>query len=283
MKVLMCPPTNFDVLVENSANPWMKKVQRPDKSLAMGQWQELKKFYEAWGLEVHLLDPQEGLFDQVFTANLAWGRGRTMVIANLNPEWRKPETVSVAQWLLKNNYERRFLPEHVKFEGQGDVISLGNDYFLYCYGIRNDLAALEALEEILDLQGRIIPLKLVDSRFYHGDVCIRYSKHRRALLYNPSAFDAESLRKLEQLPISVQLMEAPSNLWVQETEQGRNFPMNGCYVGRAETFPWDRTLGEFPEKVREWIEKDGGIVRLHNFDQFGLSGAGHRCCSLFLD
>jgi N-dimethylarginine dimethylaminohydrolase len=282
MKVLMCTPTYFDVQVENhNLNPWMKKSQRPDKALAMNQWEELKEIYEMLGLEVNLLEPQPGLFDQVFTANLAWGRGRTMVLANLSPEWRRPETVCAAQWLLKNDYERRFLPERVRFEGQGDIISLGGGYFFYCYGIRNDLEVVGLLEEILLLRGRIIPLKLVDKRFYHGDVCLRYSGHRNALLFNPAAFDAASLRKIENLPIKK--MEAPPELWVQETERGRNFPLNGCYIGRVETFPWDSARGEFPKKVQRWIEADGGIVRLHNFDQFGLSGAGHRCCTLFLD
>lgn len=284
MEVLMCPPKYFGIQAEDkNVNPWMKKANQPDRNSAMRQWQGLEEFYRTQGLNVRFLEPQPELFDQVFTANLAWGRERKMVLASLNPEWRRKETAYVARWFLENDYELRFLPEGLKFEGQGDVISLDDDYFLYCYGIRNDLAVLESLEEILDLKGRFIPLKLVNPQFYHGDVCIRYSKHRRALLFNPSAFDAESLRKLEHLPVPVQLMEAPPELWVQETPDGRNFPLNGCYVGEVETFPWDVRCSDFPWRTQQWIEDGGGQIWLQNFDQFGLSGAGQRCCSLFLD
>lgn len=282
MRALMCPPVYFDVPVEDvNLNPWMRKNQRPDKLLALSQWTNLKKFYENSGAQVCLLDPKPELFDQVFTANIAWGRGQTMAVANLGPKWRRQESVEAARWFLKNGYARRFLPERLRFEGQGDVISLGGAYFLYCYGIRNDLEVVNFLEEIFGIAGRIIPLKLIKKDFYHGDVCIRYSGYRNAVLFNPSAFDSESLRKIENLP--VEKMEAPKELWVQETQNGRNFPLNGCYIGKAETFPWNARYGEFPVKVKKWIEKGGGRIWTQNFDQFGLSGAGHRCCTLFLD
>lgn len=283
MNVLMCPPKHFDVLVEDKdKNPWMDKRHRPDKERALRQWQELKDLYKNLGVSVHCLRPQNKLFDQVFTANLAWGMGTTIVMANLTPEWRQKETFYAANWLERHYYHTYFLSEKWRFEGQGDVLSLTRlGRFLFCYGIRNNLEVKGELERIFCIQGKIIPLRLVSSDFYHGDVCIRYSKHRNAILYNPSAFDAESLRRIERLP--VKKMEAPKQMWLQETDKGRNFPLNGCYVGNVETFPWDKNFDEFPTKVRDWIEKDGGEVWLQDFDQFGLSGAGHRCCTLFLD
>lgn len=282
MRVLMCPSKYFDVSVEDEKlNPWMSMKRKPVVSLASSQWNGLKDLYKTLGIEVHRLFPNRKLFDQVFTANLGWGIGDLMAIANLAPEWRGPETVIAQEWFENHGFNTQLLPVNLNFEGQGDVISIGKAGHLFCYGIRNHLEVKDFLELTFGINGEMIPLKLVTSKYYHGDVCIRYSKNRNAILYNPSAFDAESLRLIERLPLKK--MEAPKELWVQETEIGRNFPLNGCYVGKVETFPWNNSFGKFPVKVREWIEADGGEIWLQNFDQFGLSGAGHRCCTFFLD
>jgi N-dimethylarginine dimethylaminohydrolase len=287
MRVLMCPPTYFDVPLEDKEkNPWMSVRRKPNFKIANTQWKNLARVYKTLGLKVEVLDPEPGLFDQVFTANIAWHKGNKAVIARLAPEWRRGEEAVVREWFIKEEYQVIDLPESLKFEGQGDVISIGEAGYLFCYGIRNNFEVMEFLEKTFDLRGKFIPLRLVNPEFYHGDVCIRYSPYRNALLYNPSAFDAESLRRIEALPVAK--MEAPRNLWVQETPDGRNFPLNGCYIGdivsEYETFPWDDRVAEFPRKVANWILSNGGsTLRAFNFDQFGLSGAGHRCCTYFLD
>lgn len=282
MRVLMCPPQYFDVPIEDKArNPWMNIRQKPNPAVAMRQWQGLLDFYASHRLGMWFLRAQEGLFDQVFTANIAWHKGNQAVIARLAPEWRRPEEKIVREWFVRERYQVVDLPEEILFEGQGDVLSIGESGYLFCYGIRNNFKAMDFLERSMNLKGKFIPLKLVNPQFYHGDVCIRYSRHRNALLYNPLAFDAESLRRIELLPLKK--MAAPKAMWVQETPNGRNFPLNGCYVDKIETFPWDTSLGPFPAEVRAWIEQDGGVVWTSNYDQFGLSGAGHRCCSYFLD
>lgn len=282
----MCRPTYFDVpLRAEEINPWMDPNYPPNRVCAMEQWKELCAVYRSLGVKVSLLRPQSGFFDQVFTCNIAWGHGGIYMMANPSPSWRRDEVPIAAQWLVKNRMSVMFLPQYYRFEGQGDVVSIGDAGWLFCFGGRNDPEVYIHLERMLSLQDNKKPftlLEIIDKKFYHGDLCIRYSQHRNALLYVPEAFGPESRKTIENLPL--EKMEAPKELWVQETHDGRrNFPMNGCYINNAETFPWDSRYGEFPQSIREWIEKDGGKILLLNFDEFGLSGAGHRCVTLFLD
>lgn len=282
----MCRPTYFDVpLRVKEINPWMDPNYPPNRQKAIQQHDKFRAILKTLGVRISLLRPRRDLFDQVFTCNIAWGHCGIYMMANPSPSWRKDEVPIAAQWLAKNRMSVMYLPEYYRFEGQGDVVSIGDAGWLFCFGGRNDPEVYTFLERMMSLQGNkkpFIPLEIADRRFYHGDLCVRYSHHRNALLYVPEAFGPESKKIIENLPLEKK--EAPKELWMQETHDGRkNFPMNGCYIGATETFPWDSRYGEFPQSVRAWIEKGGGKVLLHNFDEFGLSGAGHRCVTLFLD
>lgn len=281
MRVLMCDPQYFEIRwTDPELNPHMDTARQPNRALALKQWMELRAFYESLGVKVYLLEPQEHLSDQVFTANVAWGMGSAFVMANFAPEGRKPEVKYAARWFVDHRFSVQFLPEQFRFEGQADIVNVGNA-LLYCWGIRNNRESIEEIQRIFRIEKPIVPLRLVNKDFYHGDVCIRYLKHNHSLLYNPIAFDRESMRAIENL--DVHKIVAPPELWIQETPQGRNFPLNGCYIGNVITFPWDKGVADFPQKIRQQVEQGGGRLWLHNFDQFGLSGAGHRCVTLFLD
>ena len=57
MKILMCPPTYFDV--NYSINPWMTRERAVKQHTAKTQWQSLKKLLVSLGAEVELMHPQE--------------------------------------------------------------------------------------------------------------------------------------------------------------------------------------------------------------------------------
>ena len=67
-RYLMCPPTHFDV--SYAINPWMQLAVPVDRALAQRQWETLVGALREAGAEVELLEPQPGLPDLVFTANL---------------------------------------------------------------------------------------------------------------------------------------------------------------------------------------------------------------------
>lgn len=294
LRALMCFPENYEIGWEDSkVNPWMKKDQQPDRMFVMLQWGGLVGLFQGFlgKNNVHLLRTQPGLSDQVFTANIAalfkTKSGRKVFIkANLAPEGRKPESKIAADWLFQHGLNVFNLPEHLIFEGQGDIITTPEAY-LYCYGIRNSREAMEEVERTLRLSKPVIYLKLIDPSFYHGDTAFRYSRFRDAILFYPGAFDQESIRAIENLNVR-EKKEMPEKWLVQEIERGgklfgRNFPLNGCYIGKVETFPWNEFYGEFPRELKTWVEDGGGEVVTLDYSQFGLSGAGHRCTVLFLD
>lgn len=280
----MCPPNYFDVLAENSEqNPWMSVLRRPGPIRATEQWNEFHNFYQRCGVEVHCLRPAKNLFDQVFTANVACVIGNRALMGNLRPEWRKQEVNHVARWLVTHRYDVSFLPEDICFEGQGDVTFLpkrGTAFF--SYGIRNDAVARFHLTGFCQPDYLVYPLKLVNPYLYHGDMCIRYSPARDALMWIPDAFDQESQAFIRSISFA-HTFEVPRMYWWQHTKYGTNFPINGVSVGNIESFPWDETTSPFPPEIRNWVEKTGGEVWVHNADQFGLSGAGHRCMTLILE
>lgn len=283
--VLMCSPKYFDVLVsDEKINPWMNKENRPNKIIAMAQWKELCDFLKSSGVKVNKLKPSSSFFDQTFAANFAYCFDAVAVMSNLKPSWRQKEIAYVASWLARQRISVLYLPEDFCFEGQGDIVDLGQEGILYCFGIRNDPEPYTFLQSIYDLQDsqkKIYPLQLIDKKFYHADLCIRFLPRQNTILFIPSAFGHDSLKVIESLPL--RKVEAPSELYFQLTAMGRNFPLNGCSIGNVETFPWDKNWGEFPQSIRNLIEGSGGKIWLHNFDQFGLSGAGHGCCVLNLN
>lgn len=280
-RIIMCPPVHFDVPREYEKNPWMNPSQKPDMARAYYQWDELWAFYGSQSFGVECLNTDQRLWDQVFTANLAWGVGKKWVLANFAPDWRKLEIKYAKEWFEKNGFETYELPSEFTFEGQGDIIDAGN-YFLFCYGIRNNYKSIQYIKRKLDLKKPVVPLKLISNKFYHGDVSIRYLRYANTVLYNPTAFDKKSVKRLEELT-DLNKMEAPEDLWVQPTPRGRNFPLNGCTIGNFETFPFDAAQKRFPEEIENLIKNSGATLWVQNFDQFGLSGAGHRCCTLFID
>ena len=53
-KVLMCAPTAFDVVY--AINPWMDLNNRPNKALALKQWENLYDTYIKLGVDVSLIE-----------------------------------------------------------------------------------------------------------------------------------------------------------------------------------------------------------------------------------
>ena len=288
-KVLMClkPPKIY--WEDPEKNPHMKMERQPDAGKSLSQLGQLLHLYEFFGIEVHYLNPHHGLGDQVFTANITYGMEETFVMANMAVKHRRAEVPIAARWLVDHRYNVCFLPEQDKFgnriyyEGQANWISTPREHF-YCYGIRNSLNAVEAVKNILNLKKPIKPLCLTTSVFYDGDLALRYFPHIDSLMYCPDAFDEPSLEVIRASRPPGQRMEVLRDFAIQDLGNfGKNFALNGVYFNDAVTFPWSEEAERFPREIRSWVEKNGCEVLLINFGEFGKSGGGHKCVSLFLN
>src|SRR5690606_8020403 len=127
-----------------------------------------------------------GLPDLVFTANAGLVHGSRVYLSRFRHDARKGETPHDAGWFTRNGFECIELPPGVDFEGAGDALFMGETLF-GGYIIRSDAAAMQWVAGQIGC--RVIPLQLVDTRYYHLDTCFCPLDESSAIVYLP-AFDS---------------------------------------------------------------------------------------------
>ncbi len=299
MKVLMCPPTYYEIpAIEN---PHMNINDQPDKHKAWLQWVSIANLYTSLGLEVYQIEPQENLWGLLWCANGAWGRYGRFVLSNFRQPIRRPEKPHYRRWLKRLGYEVFELPESIFFEGQGDVITL-KDTYLFGYGFRSSEEAKDYIHPLLQLKKEITPLQLVNPDFYHLDTCAMSLREKDALIYFPGAFDGASndrLRKLSIVRYEVPEKLAPhfvcNSVWVGNTVL-LNIPFDDysedSFQRSASGVPLEKKDKRFDEilsheqeyeKLLKWLWKLGYTIIPVYTSEFKKSGAGVRCLILFLE
>ncbi|PYL66042.1 MAG: amidinotransferase, partial [Verrucomicrobia bacterium] len=64
-ELLLCPPNYYGI--EYEINPWMSRARGAEVAVAQKQWEQLHATLSNLHCEVHLIPPQPGLPDMVFT------------------------------------------------------------------------------------------------------------------------------------------------------------------------------------------------------------------------
>src|SRR3989304_5997217 len=127
-RVLMCPPDYFGI--EYEINPWMSRSRPADPVAARLQWESLFDLLRGkLGLSISLLVPEKGAPDLVFTANAGLVRGGIFIPSNFRHPERRGESPIFRRWFEREGYEIRDLPQDLSFEGEGDVLAVGDDNF----------------------------------------------------------------------------------------------------------------------------------------------------------
>lgn len=181
--ILMCPPDYFTLAY--AINPWMENASPCDEDLAKRQWENLHQAIRQAGADVVLMDPVDGLPDLVFTANAAFVRDNTAVIAHYKYPERRPEEPFCAEWFAGHGFNVVRMPENIFFEGAGDALTWQDRVFAG-YKTRTDIASHNLLTAATGLP--VLSLELTDPRFYHVDVCLCPLADGH-LIYSPNAFD----------------------------------------------------------------------------------------------
>jgi len=198
-KILMCSPDYFDVNYEG--NEFMKsQINNVDHSLAMQQWNDLKKVYEKLGFTVELIPPVNGLVDMVFTANQslpftnASGR-KCVILSRMKNVQRKGEVRHFNEFYKQNGYETIELPPEVEyFESMGDcVIDFERNILFGGYGYRTQEITYDVIANYVNF--KIVKLKLINSVLYHLDTCFSII-NKDLLVIDKSAFGDEDLEIL---------------------------------------------------------------------------------------
>jgi arginine dihydrolase len=261
-RYLMCPPTHFDV--SYAINPWMDVGVKVDRGLAQYQWDTLVGTLRAAGAQVDTLDPHPALPDLVFTANLGLVDGQTFIAARMRHPERQGEPGHAEAWFREHGYGVRHLSEDVVQEGAGDGLPF-QDTLVAGYRTRSSASSYVEIARLTD--ARILPVELVDERFYHVDIVFCPLDSRSAMLA-PAKVDADSARLIQAL--------VPDPILLTDAEAAA-FSANTVVVGRTLVMPAcsPRLEGELRARGFDPVVLD--------LSEFLKAGGGPRCLTLALD
>jgi N-dimethylarginine dimethylaminohydrolase len=261
-RILMCPPDFYGI--EYEINPWMNRAHGSSPERARQQWRGLHETLKAVGVQVELMTPRQGLPDLVFTANAGLVFGNRFFSSRFRHEVRARETPYFDAWFEAHGFVVETLPENMYFEGAGDALFCGP--ILYAgYRIRSDVKGHQHLGTIL--KRMVLPLELVDPRFYHLDTCFCPLAPDQAL-YFPGAFDSYGQKVLKT--------HIPRLLEVEEAEAAR-FACNAVVVGKTVI------LNAGSDQLARDLESWGYRCIPLELDEFLKSGGSAKCLTLRLD
>ncbi len=261
-RILMCPPDFYGI--EYEINPWMSRARGAAPEKAQRQWCSLHETLIDLGVQVELMTPQAGLPDLVFTANAGLVFGNRFFSSRFRHEVRTRETPLFDAWFAGHGFVVEHLPEGMFFEGAGDALFCGRTLYAG-YRIRSDVNGHQRLGQIL---GRLVlPLELIDPRFYHLDTCF-CPLADGAAIYFPDAFDAYGRKVLEN--------HIPRLLAVEANEALR-FAANAVVVGKTVV------VNTGCEHLMAGLASWGYQTRAVELDEFLKSGGSAKCLTLRLD
>ncbi|MDK2742022.1 MAG: arginine deiminase-related protein [Nitrospira sp. BO4] len=264
-RLLVCPPDFFGV--EYEINPWMRLSNRVDHEQAVRQWHALMQVFEKdVGVALERMTPIAGLPDLVFTANAGVVVGHRAVVSRFRYPQRQREEAYFEHWFRGHAYDITTLEEGLFFEGAGDLLGFPECWY-GGYRQRSDIRAFTVLSE--HFQREIIPLDLVDPRFYHLDTCF-CPLSGGELLYFEAAFDVYGRTAIaERVPDSLRLT-------VPEDE-ALKFACNAVCVGKHVVLPTGCPT------TQHWLVARGYETHPVQLDEFMKSGGSAKCLTLALD
>ncbi len=264
-RLLVCSPDYFGV--EYEINPWMRLSNRVDRDRARQQWQELAEELEGKiGVTLERVKPVPGLPDLVFTANAGVVSSGLVVPSRFRHVERQREEPHFEAWFREHGFRVIRLDEEMYFEGAGDLLGFPAVWF-GGYRQRTDIRSYARLSDIYGKE--IIPVELVDSRFYHLDTCF-CPLSGGELLYYPAAFDTYAQA------VIADRVEARRRLVVSEPDALR-FACNAVCVGR------DVVLPDGCADTAALVESRGYRAHPVPLDEFMKSGGSAKCLTLALD
>jgi N-dimethylarginine dimethylaminohydrolase len=261
-RILMCPPDHYGI--EYEINPWMSLRVGSEPEAAGRQWRGLHETLVGLGAAVALVEPVAGLPDMVFTANAGLVHREVVVLSRFRHGVRQGEEAHFASWFRAHGFTVVELPAGRYVEGAGDALFCGETLFAG-YRFRSDAAGHQWIGAWLGVE--VLPMELVDPRYYHLDTCFCPLAAGAAIVY-PGAFDAYGRDVLRA--------HIPDLIEVSDREAA-TFGCNAVVVGRAVV------LGEgAPNLARALAERGYEAIPLP-LSEFLKAGGGAKCLTLRLD
>lgn len=266
-QVLMCPPEYFSV--SYAINPWMEEeLGSVSRAKAEAQWRALYEHVKKQ-CDVILMTPRTGLPDMVFTANAGIVYGERAIVSHFHFKQRQPEEPYFHQQFEALGFELIALPPDLDFEGAGDVLlDRAQPWVWHGFGPRTMPEVSEALRSFYS-DREVIPLELVDPRFYHVDTCLAPLSAGH-LLYFPAAFTEEGQREITaRIP--------PELLLPVNEAEASSFACNAVCMGNT-------VIANQPsQRLIQTLEQAGYSVVPVDLSEFIKAGGSAKCLVLRLD
>jgi N-dimethylarginine dimethylaminohydrolase len=258
----MCPPDFYGIHYE--INPWMSVERQAEHALAVDQWKQLNDHIVAAGAMVSLLKPVEGLPDLVFTANAAMIYRNEALLSRFRHRQRQGEEPYNRQWFTENGFEVVDVPENFSFEGAGDALFCGDTLYAG-YRLRSDAAGHQEIGRLIGC--RVIPVELVDARYYHLDTCFCPLSADEAVWY-PAAFDDYGQRAIrEHVPTLIEV----------ERDEAESFSCNAVVIGRTVI------TNTGCDRLHAALRERGYMPVATPLGEFVKAGGSAKCLTLRLD
>jgi N-dimethylarginine dimethylaminohydrolase len=270
-RVLMCPPTFFDV--REPKNPHMGLPI--DRKRAQLQWENLRRSLQKAGLKVELIEPVKDLDDMVFAANLAFvgvhpELGPFIVPSRMRYPSRHQEVAFYTGWFQQRGYKVIELDlEGEYLEGHGDLLWHPDRSRIWAaYGFRSTRGGVERFSRAMaKLAFPVTPLELIDPHCYHLDTCLCLLSPEAALIY-PGAYSPESLAKVRA---------AFARLYELDRDEVLQFIGNGIVVNGRFITP------RVSPNLSRILANEGLTPVVVETSEFEKSGGSVFCMKAFLD
>ena len=265
-RLLVCPPGHYDV--RYAINPWMTRHVGDAAPDAVRQWDRFLELAGCVGdVEFVQVEPQAQAPDIVFTANAALILGNLAIVSSFRHAERRREQPIYRAALARAGFATTFLRQ-AYFEGAGDALFDRVRPMLYaCYGWRTERGATLQLQEIVGC--RVLPLLLVDERFYHLDTALCPLSTGHVLAY----MDAFSPHAQTMLRRAIE----PGYLIEVSVDDALRFACNAVEIGDAVL------MHDCSRRLRDRLMDIGYRVFCTELGEFIKAGGSAKCLTLRLD
>ncbi|GAC1585045.1 MAG: hypothetical protein NVS3B28_07170 [Candidatus Velthaea sp.] len=264
--MLVCPPRYFSVNYD--INPWMTRNVGYSAPDAQRQWDRLMEtFSVAADVELSVMEPGGHVPDLVFTSNAALICGNLAILSSFRHPERRREQGLYRAHLAANGFATTYL-QQTYFEGAGDALFDRVRPLLYAgYGMRSERNATLQLQEIVG--ARVMPLLLVDERFYHLDAALCPLASGHVMVY----MDAFSPHAQTMLRRNID----PGYLIEIGIDDALAFACNSVEIGDS------IVMHSCTRNLRERLNHAGYRVFQTELSEFHKAGGSAKCLTLKLE
>jgi len=265
-RLLVCPPTHYSVNYD--INPWMTRNVGYSAPDAQRQWDRLiETLTVAGNVQITSIEPSEYVPDLVFTSNAALICGNLAVLSSFRYPERRREQGHYRIGLTKAGFATTYL-QQTYFEGAGDAIFDRVRPILYAgYGWRSERNATLQLQELVGC--RVMPLLLVDERFFHLDLALCSLSSGHVMVY----MDAFSPHAQTQIRRTID----PGYLIELGIDDALSFACNSVEIDDA------IVMHSCTRRLRERLNHAGYRVFQTELTEFHKAGGSAKCLTLKLD